>query len=576
MCGIFGHTIINHIDLTESRSSLNTLFHRGPDQWSDWHDNEVYCGHRRLSIIDLSENGKQPMHSDQVVLTANGEIYNFELLKVELDKDYCFASNSDSEVLLHGYKKWGIDGLLSRIEGMFAFTIYDIKKHKLYLVRDRVGIKPLYYGNIAGRWSWASELKALEKFYSNVNLIDDNTAIYDFLTYLYIPTPKTRYKNIFKLPPAHYIEIDLRDGSNRIHRYWELKTEEKRLNIIEASNMLRQLIQSSISDQMVSDVPVGFFLSGGLDSSIIVAESSNISDHINTYSIGFDVLSHNELEFADIIAEKYNTNHHTRILSLRDAENLSYKMKDWYDEPFADTSALPTYIVSKFAREGSTVVLTGDGGDEIFGGYTWYKRYKNISSFTLSVPEWIKKIIIDNHRKNRYSLKGKILNQIEYLSVNKFELYVKLMGGLLKEEKIQYREQFSIPSDYDDYWYYKSFYKPELPLFKRLQYLDFHTYLPDDILTKVDRVTMAVSLEARVPLLDTQLIEFMFSLPENLVYHDNKLKGLLKLAYKKELPEAILAREKKGFNIPLKDWDSRFLGDSCSQQEFLLKKFLSR
>jgi asparagine synthase (glutamine-hydrolysing) len=575
MCGIFGHTIKSNIDLSESRAALNTLVHRGPDQWNDWYDNEVYSGHRRLSIIDLSENGKQPMLSNHAVLTVNGEIYNFKLLRRELDKDYRFVSNSDSEVLLHGYNKWGINGLLSRIEGMFAFSIYDIKKQKIYLARDRVGIKPLYYGNIEGRWSWSSELKAIEKFYGNTNLIDDNTAIYDFLTYLYIPAPKTRYQNIFKLQPAHYIEIDLKDGNSRIYRYWELKTDERIISLNDAAANLRHLVRRSIRDQMVSDVPVGFFLSGGLDSSTIVAESSKFSDKINTYSIGFDVFSHNETQFAELIARKYKTNHHTRILSLEDAEKLSDKMKDWYDEPFADTSALPTFLVSKFAREGSTVVLTGDGGDEIFGGYSWYRRYKDISNFTISVPLWMRKIIIENHRKNRYSLKGRILNRIEYISVDKFELYTKLLGGLLKEEKNHYRELFNIPEGYDDYWYFRKFYKPELSFYKRLQYLDFHTYLPDDILTKVDRVTMAVSLEARVPLLDSQLIEFMFSLPENVIYNRKELKGLLRFAYKDELPSVILTRTKRGFNIPLKDWDRKFLGDSCSQQEFVLSKFIN-
>jgi asparagine synthase (glutamine-hydrolysing) len=571
MCGIFGHTINEHFDLSESRAALNTLAHRGPDQWNDWYNNTVYLGHRRLSIIDLSENGRQPMVSDNVVLIANGEIYNFEILKKELVNEFQFKSNSDSEVLLHGYKKFGIDGLLARIEGIFAFIIFDILKQKIFLVRDRAGVKPLYYGSLNGIWSWASELKAIEKFFGKANLEDDKTALYDYLTYLYVPAPKTRYKNIFKLRPAHYLEFDLSNGNSQIHKYWELRTEEIEINIDDAAASLRQLVGRSVKNQMMSDVPVGFFLSGGLDSSTVVAEASIVSAQLNTYCIGFDIESHNELGYAKIVAEKYNTNHNSQILSISEAGNLSVRMKEWYDEPFADTSALPSYLVSKFAREGTTVVLTGDGGDEIFGGYKWYTRYKKLSRFTLFLPAFLKKIITENQRRNRYSIKGKILNKINYLTISDFELYARLMGGLMSEEKVHFRELFEIPSDYDDYWYYKEFYKPELPLFKRLQYLDFHTYLPDDILTKVDRVSMSVSLEARVPLLDTGLVEFMFSLPEKVIYQGNTLKGLLKYAYTGILPDSIIKRGKQGFNIPLEQWNKNFLGSSGSQQEFLLE-----
>ncbi len=572
MCGLFGHTNVNRKGLIHTREALHTQFHRGPDQWDDWFDEDVYLGHSRLSILDLSENGKQPMsYNDEIILTANGEIYNYKELREELENDSIFGSESDSEVLLQGYRKWGIETLLEKIDGMFAFTIFDKTKKKLFLVRDRVGIKPLYYANIKGTIAWASELKAMEKYFVKDQLEVDNSALYDFLTYSYIPTPKTLYKDIFKLEPAHFLEIDIYSKKILKKQYWQLKVEEKPMSIDKAATEVRSLIKESVKEQLMSDVPVGFFLSGGMDSSVIVAEASDSTNRINTYSIGFDVESHNETQYAEIVAKLFKTYHIEKILDQHMACDLFLKLRQWYDEPFADTSAFPTFLVSELARQKSKVVLTGDGGDELFGGYNWYSKFNNLLRFRLSLPPKLKSIVLNIRAQYKQKIIGRIANKIQYFLLDDLELYTKLlMGGLIKEEKKEYANIFGIPEGYDDYWYFRKYYRKDLSLFTRLQYLDFHTYLPDDVLTKVDRASMSVSLEARVPFLSKKIIEFIFSVPEEIRYVDGKLKGLLKYAYKDILPLEIIDREKKGFGVPTGNWDKLFMVGKVSRQEQVL------
>jgi asparagine synthase (glutamine-hydrolysing) len=573
MCGIFGHTIKDKISLEISILSLNTLKHRGPDQQNNFVDEKVFLGHRRLSILDLSENGKQPMQTLQTVITVNGEIYNFRELRSELEGKYQFKSNSDSEVILYGYEEWGLATLLEKIDGMYAFVIYDKKERKIYIARDRYGIKPLFYSLKNGQLCWGSELKALTTFLGNENLEIDNTALYDYLTYLYIPTPKTLYNDIKKLPPAHYLTYDLNADSSMLKRYWELPTKEIDTTIETASEKVREYISKSVKEQMISDVPIGFFLSGGIDSSIIVSEASNHSKNINTYSIGFDVEEHNETKYAKIISTIFHTNHHEAILKSKDANDLESKLVAWFDEPFADTSAFPTYLVSSFAKRSSTVVLTGDGGDELFGGYDWYDRFYSYKKKQIGFLTFLKRPISKLKTKFRYTYIGRAANQMEYRICDDLELYAKLLGGLLKHEKEHYRKKWNIPKDYNDYWYFEKFYNTDLSPKKRLQYLDFHTYLHDDIFTKVDRTSMAVSLECRVPFMKKELVEYAFSLPQDIVFSNSQLKGLLKVAYKNILPREILYRKKKGFSIPLKQWNKKFLKEFSTQQERILDLF---
>ncbi|MCB9094313.1 MAG: asparagine synthase (glutamine-hydrolyzing) [Halobacteriovoraceae bacterium] len=571
MCGIFGRAGQVQADSEQCRSSLNVLAHRGPDGVNEYTHANVYIGHRRLSILDLSENGTQPMiSSDQeIVIAVNGEIYNFPELRKELETNYQFGSRSDSEIILHGYREWGIAKLLEKIDGMYAFVIYDKKQNKLYLARDRYGIKPLYFSKRKNEILWSSELKAIEHYYKNDLPEIDKTALYDFLTYLYIPAPKSLYKDVFKLEPATYLDIDLNNLNIQKVKYWDLKVSSQVVDESAASKKLRELINDSIDKQMMSDVPVGFFLSGGIDSSGVVAGASEKHKGISTFSIGFEGSHQDETPYAKIVADKFRTKHWVKKLNVESTKEMFSNIKSWYDEPFADTSCYPTFLVSKFARENVTVVLTGDGGDEVFGGYKWYRNFIKYNQKRPKLP-WLKKIT--TKLKKGEGILRKIINVFEWNFVlSDLELYTKLLGGLTSEEKEKYRKGWGIPKDYDSYWYFRKYYRKDLPLLTRLQYLDFHTYLPDDILTKVDRVSMAVSLECRVPLLEKNIIEFVFSLDESVRNKDRELKYLLKLALKNSLPEVILNKKKEGFSIPLKDWRKNLLGKKFSKQEVVLK-----
>lgn len=573
MCGIFGHTEDDSCDLDLSRQALHTLEHRGPDSWGEWRDGEVYLGHRRLSIIDLSENANQPMvdSAETTIIAANGEIYNFKSLRESLlAGGYRFRSESDSEVILHGYREWGIDGLLDRIEGMFAFVVYDRENKKIFLARDRVGIKPLYYSRIGDELAWASELKALKVFHGS-RLETDNTALYDFLTYSYIPTPKTCYRNVYKLQPAHYAEYDLDSRSIAVRRYWQLEINEAPLAVDEAAARFRELLEKSVKEQLVSDVPLGFFLSGGLDSSAIVAAAAASTDSISTFSIGFDDKSHDETKYAEIIAGLFATEHIKKILTVGTAAQLLDRMSAWYDEPFGDTSALPIYLVSKFARSNSTVALTGDGGDELFGGYRYYDRFTGLEHPAKAGQRYMLRAAQKLRKRFRLPLARKVCNRAIRRLSDEIELYLFIKGGMLREEKTAYRKRWGIDDDYDDYWYSRKYWRPDLPLKTRLQNLDFHTSLHDDMLTKVDRASMAVGLETRVPLLSTELIAFAFSLPESIRYHNGTLKGLMKYSFRTTFPDNIIDRKKKGFSIPV--WGGEFAVRNKTRQEKLLELF---
>jgi asparagine synthase (glutamine-hydrolysing) len=574
MCGIFGFTDFKKQDLKKARKSLNTLEHRGPDQWSDYFDEDVYMGHQRLSILDLSDHGRQPMLNteENIIISVNGEIYNFLDLKKELAPKYTFKSTSDSEVVLYGYIEWGIDKLLEKIDGMYAISIYDKKDNLLFLARDRVGIKPLYFGNINNQICWASELKAIQKLYENKNILEyDYTAFYDFLTYLYVPTPKSMYKNIFKLEPAHYLKIDTKTNKFKKVKYWQLDIKVCNDDIETAKKKIYNLVKKSVGEQMVADVPVGFFLSGGMDSSTVVALAAKNHSDINTFSIGFTDKNHDETHFAELVADMYKTKHHKKILDEKTTRDMFHKIKEWYDEPFGDTSCFPTYMVSKFAKENSTVVLTGDGGDEVFGGYNWYKRFENLQKYSLSYFRFLKVFTI--HFKKQNNILGKVSKRLEsQFLLNDVELYTRLMGGMLKDEKEKYKKLWDIDENYDDYWYFKKFYRKDLDIYTRLQYLDFHTYLHDDILTKVDRVSMAVSLECRIPFLSKEIIEYSFSLEKEVRIYKDELKGVMKEAFKDNLPIEIIKRDKKGLSIPLHSWKD-LIGNKKTKQEKILSYF---
>lgn len=574
MCGLFGYVKPGGVEPARGADALGTLAHRGPDQQGDWFDADVYVGHRRLSILDLSERARQPFVSDdgEVVVAVNGEIYNYPDLRSELSAHHRMRTDGDSEVVLHGFREWGIHGLLQRLEGMFAFCVYDVRAGRVYLARDRVGIKPLYYSTVDRAVAWASELKALERFLGPAQLRTDSSAAYDFLTYLYVPSPKTLYSGVYKLEPAHYLEISVRNCSIAVHRYWSLRIESSDVGMPEAIECLRDKIGKAVRSQLCSDVPVGFFLSGGMDSSVVVCEAARATADVHTYAIGFEDAEHDETAHAARVAKWFGTRHDMRILERRRIPSMLGKLREWFDEPFADTSAFPSYLVSEFARESCKVVLTGDGGDEIFGGYTWYGRFQRHIDDAALVPRRMLPALARIRRRYRRSLAGRLANRLELGALDDLELHARLLGGLLKDEKRVYAAELGIAPDYDDYWHFRRHYRPELPTFTRLQYLDFHTYLPDDILTKVDRVSMAVSLEARVPLLATDVVEFVFSLPEAVRLPGGREKGLLKRAYAEFLPIETVDRGKRGFSIPARTYVPEIVSAGETRQEVILER----
>jgi len=436
---------------------------------------------------------------------------------------------------------------------MFAIAIWDARDRKLRLWRDRPGIKPLYYFYDGKRFAFASELKAIEAALATQGLATDQTALYDFLGYRYVPAPKTLYRNCFKLLPGHTLTYDPQSGSaSEPWPYWSLPTETRQdsVSVDAAAEELRALIDESVREQMIADVPLGFFLSGGIDSSVVVASAAAAGASVSTFSIGFDADEVSETPYARQVAERFNTNHYERILSLSEAQDLLPRLKTWFDEPFADDSALPTFLVSSIARERVTVVLTGDGNDEVFGGYSTYKRFVRYAGW----PSWPRLfdscVVRLRKRLHRRNPVDRFLRVLEMALSSDVELWSKIMGGMSPEAKAKYRSEFGLGRDYDDWWHYRRYWREDLPIKTRLQFLDFHTYLPGSILTKVDRTSMAVSLEARVPLLSRRLIEFSFSLPEKIRLYEGQAKGLLRHAYRDILPRTIIERRKKGFGVP--------------------------
>lgn len=573
MCGLFG-TILKNKDedeLRSARQARDTLTHRGPDQSGEWVCDNVYMGHRRLSILDLSDAGRQPMvtEDEKIGISVNGEIYNFQSLKSELKTaGYTFKSKSDSEVALHGYRHWGIEGLAERLDGMYAIIIYDQMAKIIHTIRDRVGIKPLYYYYNNTEFAWASELKALQYWLPAEKKIIDQTALYDFLTYRYIPAPKSLYNNIYKLPPAHILSFYVPEGRVKLKKYWELHVSERVTDNDETlSKELKSLIEESVKAQMISDVPIGFLLSGGIDSSVITIEGAKISSDPQSYSIGFKDDQRDESPYAQEISKLAGTQHHRHVFEHEEMNDFAELIKQWFDEPFGDTSAIPTRRVCQFAREDLTVALSGDGGDELFGGYVWYDLFHRLRKIQHFVPIGSKV----GFKIPRSWPKHRILTLLSIR--DPLEQYAYLRGGMLESDLREWKKKLNISDDYDRLWAYRLHHNPALGRRKSAQIMDFHTYLPDDILTKVDRTSMSVALECRPPFLSRNLIEFCFSLPEKFLYKDNMLKGCMKYTYKNIIPDHILYRRKQGFSVPFKKWrkDTERAGNL---QEFLLQNFL--
>ncbi len=514
MCGIAGG---NHPGWHYEKA-IASILHRGPDGKNV----EMYQGMTfafcRLAVQDLSVHAMQPMSSpDNLVhIIYNGEIYGYQKLKDDLKNKYQFRTSSDTEVILYAYLEYGKE-FVDKIDGIFAMAIYDERVRKVYLFRDRIGVKPLYYYYKDGKFAFASELKALTEMLEDSALEIDTMALYDYLFYQYVPEPKSLYKHIRKLRPAARLIFDTQE--KRIieaDRYWNLFVnasvgrKRKREDVAEE---LRGLIRQTVEEQLIADVPVGTFLSGGVDSSVITYVTNRLKPEVNAFTIGFQETQFDESARADAFCRQQHISLTQQILSSKDVRQIRNDLSKWYDEPFADVSAYPTYMLSRLARTNCTVVLTGDGGDELFGGYA---HYKTVASFG-NKPE-----------------KEKVYQQ-----------YAKPVASVE-----DYRIRWNIPKDYDPYWHFDQYYKEELPVFTRMRYMDLMTYLPESVLTKVDRASMAVSLEARVPFLARRIVEFAFSLSQEEYLSDNELKGCLKDAYKGRIPDEILYGIKMGFSVP--------------------------
>ena len=572
MCGICG--IINtdrekSIDKDILRKMNNSLSHRGPDEEGYLLKGNVGLGMRRLSIIDV-KGGHQPIYNEEktVCIVCNGEIYNYVELRKDLEKrGHNFYTHSDVEVIVHLYEE-DPDNFENRLRGMFAIAIYDLNKEKLILARDRLGIKPLYYTYQNGIFLFASELKAILK-YPDLKKELSFEALSDYLTFLYIPAPETIFKCIYKLPPAHKLVLSKKEVS--LKQYWEVNyKKEKEEDEQYYAEKFKGLLKESVRMHLMSEVPLGAFLSGGMDSSTIVALMAQIMDKpVKTFSVGFDVLGFNELNYAKLVSKRFNTEHSEINLSC-DIVNILPKLVRQLDEPFADSSAIPTYLISEFAKRKVTVCLSGDGGDELFAGYDWTRRQKFIKDFNF-IPEILKKVLKSALHDKNYTpdRKNTVIRKLkrfvydanaplEYSFMRRITCFSEEMKkGLFKE------------SIYNELRNYKSLFKI-LPFITNLEidndlekllFVDTKLFLPDDGLCKVDRMSMAHSLEVRVPLLDHKLVEFVASMPIKF-----KMRGLVsKYIFKKSmqdlLPRAITKQRKLGFTMPVNNWFRHRLKD---------------
>ncbi len=548
MCGILG----GNNPKWDYNKAIETMRYRGPDGSRVSSYKDITFAFTRLAIMDLSERAMQPMDSynGKVHIAFNGEVYGFGALKDELSHKYEFKTTSDTEVVLNAYMEYG-DAFTDHIDGMYAIAIYDERDGRIRLYRDRAGIKPLYYLFKDGVFAFSSELKGIVSLTGEDSLKIDNTAIYDFLTYQYIPSPKSLYLDVYKLPPTHGLVFDTRTGSIiSCEPYWTLKVNEGSRRVRsekEITEELRRLIGISVRDQMIADVPVGTFLSGGVDSSVVTYESSRLNPNICAFTIGFEDRAFDESGFAQLLTDRYSLNEIKEVLDNKALNDLKGSLKAWYDEPFADTSAYPTYRVCELAKSRVTVVLTGDGGDELFGGYDRYERYlgylRSPGRQWRTFKQFVKYVL-------RY---GGISDRLSDVVETAFNIYIREMGvqKLYPNKAVgKYLERYDIPDDYDPIWHFKRYWNEDLPTMTRVRYLDFMTYLPDDVLTKVDRTSMQVSLESRVPFLSKDIIEFAFGLSAEECSPNGELKGCLKKAYEPDIPHEILYRPKMGFGVP--------------------------
>jgi len=569
MCGIVGFC-----DFRKQSSELvlknmmHVMMHRGPDTSNFFLEERVSTtvglGHQRLSILDLSNEGIQPMNFEHLDIVYNGEVYNFQEVRKELKTlNYTFHSQSDTEVILKAYHAWGLNAL-DKFNGMFAMAILDKKVEKLTLVRDRAGVKPLYWYFHKGLFLFASELKSFHQ-HPDFEKVINQDVLAQYLQHGYVLQPHSIFENTAQLNAGHILELDL--TTQKIHKkeWWSVSTFYEKpkliLNDEEAISQTEEILKRAFNYRMVSDVPVGTFLSGGYDSSLVTALiQADRDEKINTFTIGFKEKGYDEAPYAKIVAKHLGTNHTEYYCTHKDALEVIPKLADIYDEPFGDASAIPTVLVSQLAREKVTVSLSADGGDEIFAGYSAYDNLSKIDTLFKKVPTFLKRGsagILNMVNPAFIPLTDNSYNfEIRYEKIKKM-LLAQNAGELLEQSYEQYsvaelnklllRQPLKLKTGFNT--------KVEgLDSLSQMLMVDYKTYMADDILTKVDRATMSIGLEGREPFLDTSIIEFAAQLPNEMKYRNGEKKWVLKEVTHKYLPREIMDRPKMGFSPPITEW----------------------
>ncbi|WP_353132643.1 asparagine synthase (glutamine-hydrolyzing) [Pseudopedobacter sp.] len=544
MCGIYGSTVKYNDDVILTK--LGIINFRGPDYCGIMETDKIILGHNRLAILDLDKRSNQPFTYLHLKIVFNGEVYNYNEIKADLaKKGYSFSTTSDTEVICAAYLAYGKE-CVNLFNGMFAFVIYDEKKQQLFGARDRLGKKPLYYSHQGKVFEFGSQSSQIK---INRNLSLDYQSINDYLIWGYIPEPKSIWQEIKQLPAGSLFWYDLENGNLEIEKYWDIDFE--RINQFkgdyhEARSVLKDLLSDAVSLRMHADVPLGVFLSGGIDSSLIAAIAASKANKVKTFSIKFAERGFDESQYAIQVAENLRTEHHTILCNYDEGIDLINNFSSYYDEPFADSSAIPTMLLSKHTRKKVTVALSGDGGDEAFSGYSRYKWINLVNNSVFRVPLPLRKsigklICMSPNYKHKLVGMGIGVKDIE-------SLYIKMFGGLenswIAEPERGMDTQFlHIFSDI-----------PSKNFLEKVSDFDIKTYLNGDINTKVDRASMAFSLESRAPLMDYRVIEFSRSLPLSFKYSSGNQKAILKDILYDYLPKKLFERPKSGFTMPFKDW----------------------
>jgi len=584
MCGFVGiYNYGNSQDIDEKLliEMRDTMIHRGPDDCGIYvsPDRKLGLGHRRLSIIDLSPRGRQPMSDSEgkIWIVYNGEVYNFPELRKGLEKKYDFRSRTDTEVLIYLYKEYGKD-MVHKLRGMFAFAIWDETKRELWLVRDRMGIKPLYYAFVQGRFIFASEIKAILK-HPSVNREVNEEGFYHFLSFLTTPPPHTLFQGIDKIPAGHMLTLN-KNGNYRLEQYWDIFDNVKPLYGKDEkfyTDRLLELLRESVRLRMISDVPIGVFLSGGIDSSTNTALFSEFANDVKTFSIGFKGQEkYNEFDYARKVAQIFKTRHHEIIIDVADLINFTEKLVYYQDEPIADPVCVPVYFVSKLAKDnGVTVCQVGEGADELFCGYPIWGimlKLNQLSCYWRFIPSPVRMLglqmlkLVGKGESTYYELLRR--------AHNKESVFWGGADAFNEEQKKSFlsprlRNKFKNRSSYKVVEKYYGKFLAESPI---QDYLNFMTYLdisfrlPELLLMRVDKMSMAVSLEARVPFLDHKIVEFAMSIPQSVKVRNGELKHIMKKTVEQVIPNEIIYRKKQGFGVPVKEWFFQELGNFTKEK----------